>query len=477
MLMLEKVFEIMNQSGLDYCVQNKYEMMPEEIPSDIDIMYANASENFFDELIGKISLEMHLIITQKVVHDYLQYTYVLSPKTPEHSFRLQLDFYRALSFRKYKNVMPGEEMLESKRLYKGFYVPAYDVELAYLIMRRTIKYDLDDGHLAIAKRLIALDCEKCTARLNHEFGSELTELLLDMIERQDKEVFYSNHRELSGRLLEISKKKTGVKFHLDTFTFSLVKIFPQRILSPVGYSVAFLAPDGAGKSTLIEGIENTCEGSFYGIKKYYFRPHFLKNMGSYNLVNPHGEDSVNPNPHGVMPDGKFKSIVRFGFYQLDFILGWAMVIEKDLLRKKLVLFDRYYFDYYADMLRYRYSLSSGFAEKMRWMVPKPDLLLILDGDSEVFYARKQELTKVEIENQLKAYRKVASQYKNAVLLKADRTVNEVLAEATETILCKKAMRTLTQMKISKEMKDKLQSNLLMNSTKDMICCWRIHNGE
>ena len=33
MLLLEKVFKVINESNLDYCIQNKYEMMPEEIRS------------------------------------------------------------------------------------------------------------------------------------------------------------------------------------------------------------------------------------------------------------------------------------------------------------------------------------------------------------------------------------------------------------------------------------------------------------
>lgn len=51
MLLLEKVFQTINESGLDYCIQNKYEMMPEEIPSDIDMMYRNADESFLDQLV------------------------------------------------------------------------------------------------------------------------------------------------------------------------------------------------------------------------------------------------------------------------------------------------------------------------------------------------------------------------------------------------------------------------------------------
>ena len=78
MLLLEKVFKVINESGLDYCIQNKYEMMPEEIPSDIDMMYRNANEKDLDKIVLDVAKETRLLITQKIVQDYGEYTYILS---------------------------------------------------------------------------------------------------------------------------------------------------------------------------------------------------------------------------------------------------------------------------------------------------------------------------------------------------------------------------------------------------------------
>ena len=97
MLLLEKVFEIINASGLEYCIQNKYEMMPEVIPSDIDMMYKDASEEFLDNLVRKIAKETGLIITQKICQGYYEFTYIISYPCPKEYFQLQLDFYRAIS--------------------------------------------------------------------------------------------------------------------------------------------------------------------------------------------------------------------------------------------------------------------------------------------------------------------------------------------------------------------------------------------
>ena len=75
MVLLEKIFDIINRSGLDYCIQNKYEMMPEEIPSDIDMMYRGAGEKDLDALVIRIAQETRLLITQKIVQGYYEYKY------------------------------------------------------------------------------------------------------------------------------------------------------------------------------------------------------------------------------------------------------------------------------------------------------------------------------------------------------------------------------------------------------------------
>ena len=459
MLLLERVFQIINESGLDYCVQNKYEMMPEEIPSDIDMMYRNADEKFFDGLMAKIANATEMIISQKIVHDYLQYTYIFTPASPKEEFRLQLDFYRALSFHKYRNVMPGEQMLNTKVRYKCFFIPAPEIEVVYQIMRRVIKEDMTTEHLNIIRKHFVNSNEEVIKTIRKIFSPDIAEQLLEMIESNSTEAFYINLNKLKNNLLQISKMNTGPRFYYNSIKFTITKVIPQRIIHPVGLSVAFVSPDGGGKSTVIKGVQDTCAGSFFGVSQYYFRPRLLKNIGSYNVANPHGEENSNPEPHNVRLDGKIKSIVRFFYYQVDFILGWIIKVYKDLIQKKLVLFDRYYYDYYADMQRYRYSLSSDFAVQLSWMIPKPDLVIVLDGDPKVFFMRKQELTVDEIRNQLAAFRRISEDCRNVEYIKADREEKEVLNSVTKAILCKKAEMTLKRMKLNSNEMSILKSNI------------------
>ena len=65
----------------------------------------------------------------------------------------------------------------------------------------------------------------------------------------------------------------------------------------------------------------------------------------------------------------------------------------------MVLFDRYYYDYY---------FQPGHKNTPHWLVdifrifaPKPDVVLLLQADPEKIHARKPELTIEEIARQLK----------------------------------------------------------------------------
>lgn len=446
MLLLEKVFKIINESGLKYCIQNKYEMMPEEIPSDIDMMYKDASEEFLDKLVEKIARETGLIVTQKICQGYYEYTYIISYPCPKEYFQLQLDFYRAISRRGYLNIMPAEEMLDTRRFYKCFYVPDYYIELKYMWIRRTIKHDLDESHVKISREIYARNPEEYRARLEVDYGKELTELILKIVETGDLSIFYNNFEKFNSKAKKISRKNSPLSIKLKYLKFMLFTVIPKRVFHKCGMSVAFIAPDGAGKSTIIKHVKETVSGSFYGVDVLYMRPHLFKNPGHYNPVSPHEESEKNNEPHNVKLNNPIKSFIRYIFYNLDFIFGTLFKINKKKIKKRLIIFDRYYYDYYADLKRYQYSFPKWVPKMFSWMIPKPDLIFVLEASPECIFGRKQELTIDEIRKQLEAYKLIVKRNSNAYAINVERDVESIVDEITMLILQVSEDRTKKIMK-------------------------------
>lgn len=447
MLLLEKIFKIINESGLDYCIQNKYEMMPENIPSDIDMMYRGADEKFLDALVVKIAKDCGLLIVQKIVQGYYQFSYMLTYPYPQEKFQLLLDFYGSISWKGIYQVMPADDMIEGKRFYKCFYVPNYYVELKYMWLRRTIKHDLNEEHIAIAKGLFAKNSSCFKKKLIDDFGEQMTMLILKILETEDKQLFYDNYNVFLKSIQVIANKNTTITKRCSSYWFKMSRIISQRLVHTCGLSVAFLSPDGGGKSTIIKQIEETCAGSFCGIQYIYTRPHLLKNPGAYSIMNPHGEGDGNPNPHGKELHGRIKSLCRFLFYVIDYILGTLLKIYPMKVMKKLVIFDRFYYDYLVDLQRYQYNLPKWIPLLFRHVIPSPDIVFVLDGLPEVLYARKKELTLEELKYQVGAYRKVANMLKSSQLIDVNRDIATVAQEVTHAIILKKARKVAKQMHI------------------------------
>lgn len=111
------------------------------------------------------------------------------------------------------------------------------------------------------------------------------------------------------------------------------------------------------------------------------------------------------------------------------------------IKKKLVIFDRYYYDYYADMARYQYSLPTWVAKMFAWCIPSPDLIFVLDAPAEILYQRKQELPIEELRKQREAFKTFAENKRNAVLVDATQDAKQVADSITEKVLRYKAEQT------------------------------------
>ncbi len=191
--------------------------------------------------------------------------------------------------------------------------------------------------------------------------------------------------------------------------------------------LAFLGPDGVGKSTVIEAVEEFLKPSRLKILLVHWRP---------KLAGQEPPDAeVVTDPHGRSARGVLASSLALGLLWVRWMIGRFGRTWHQRAKQKIMVSDRYYPDLLVDPRRYRYGGSLRLARWVFRTLPKPDLTLILLAAPEVILARKEEVSREELNRQLSAYRALADELPNDVVtLDAGRRVSEVREEVVRILL-------------------------------------------
>ena len=273
-------------------------------------------------------------------------------------------------------------------------------------------------------------------------GSQLAEKIFLQIENKDfdKMLVYSN--DLTDALKRFAIKKSLLKTFKYTLEFYWDKL--NRIVFRYSkYSKVFsvMAPDGAGKTTFIDALIKKIDFYFVNDKDdnrcnvYHFRPNIFPNLGELGeKAGIKDQDKDFTNPHRAKPANRLSSFVRIIYYWLDYVIGFNVLVRKDVQYDRFSVFDRYSYDLLVDPTRTRLNLPLWLRKLFVKCMPHPKVVFYLDASPEVIYKRKQELTLDEITRQNKLYKKVASSNKRFITLDSNRPVNESVDEAIKIIL-------------------------------------------
>jgi thymidylate kinase len=192
---------------------------------------------------------------------------------------------------------------------------------------------------------------------------------------------------------------------------------PCKVPASRGLWIAFLGPDGVGKSSVIEQLQHRLEPEFDDIILFHFRPRFRRHGAQRPAVTC---------PHAHRPRGALISAGKLIYWLVDCWYGYLTVIRPGKQREGLLIFDRYYPDILVDPLRYRLpQRGATFARWLATLAPQPDLYVLLDAPAETVQQRKAELPLSESHRQRIAYLKVFEGIRNKLLVNANRPVGEV----------------------------------------------------
>jgi thymidylate kinase len=156
--------------------------------------------------------------------------------------------------------------------------------------------------------------------------------------------------------------------------------------------IVVLGPDGAGKSSVVQGLmskltQSGCDARIRHLKPWFF----LSRQGE--------AVTIAVDPQGRPPHSVPRSVAKIFFWLME---EWSADLFQDS-KKSLLLCDRYYHDLLIDWKRYRYGGPLWAARLVGILMPHPDLWILLDAPPEVFQARKQEVSLEETKRQRQAY--------------------------------------------------------------------------
>ena len=106
-----------------------------------------------------------------------------------------------------------------------------------------------------------------------------------------------------------------------------------------------------------------------------------------------------------------------------------------MARSETLIFDRYFHDLLIDPKRYRYAGPMGVPRSIRRLIPpSKTIFIILDADEDLILRRKQELSQDELRRQRVAYKDFSSSVSNAMIVRTDKPVDEIVAEIVDKIV-------------------------------------------
>lgn len=219
----------------------------------------------------------------------------------------------------------------------------------------------------------------------------------------------------------------------------LYEMFRRTQRTPASM-IAVVGPDGVGKTTFIELLrQELCRVMVKdndAIEVSHFRPNVFPNIKKLVSGKCYDESQERfTDPHRASPAGAISSLMRLGYYWLDYLLGYWLIIRSRCIAGKIYVFDRYFYDFIVDPRRSRIRLPAWVRKGFLAMTPKPDVVFFLDCDADVISTRKQELSRDEIQRQLDEYRRLAALYPGRfVRLDARQAPDESCRQALKQII-------------------------------------------
>jgi thymidylate kinase len=421
--LLQAILELFDANGVPYCILHGYKDYPARVASDVDcVIPAEFLPRQLATLLRANRDRLGAVVVQWIRYKSTGHCFVLATDGIAGGWEfLTVDV--TSDYRGYGRVFyRGQEILASRSLERGFWIPSPALEFACYLVKKVGKRSLTEEHGPRLTELYNLDPAGCDREIGR-FWSRGSVHLIGSVASSGKwdtlrEALPSLRRELlwpgtAGALWSSAQYWA---------TDGLRRL--RRWQAPTGLHVVFLGADGAGKSTTIAALEEALAPVFRRGSRSHLAPALFRRARPGPVTSPHGQP----------PRSMVGSLAKAAYWLVDYTLGYYVKIRPALARSALILFDRYLVDALIDPRRYRYHGPRWLLQFIWWLIPKPDLVILLDAPPQVLRARKQEVSLRETERQRHAYLQLVRALPNGHIVDAAQPLDRVVAAVGTIVL-------------------------------------------
>jgi thymidylate kinase len=413
------LFSSLDSNQVRYCVLHSWEQLPQDLSSDLDIAVHPGDDrnliSVFRSLRGKGYTPIQVI---NYFVDAYCFRFLWFEGPGINSVAVDVIF----KHQRGPLMAPSVNLLVSGRRRHGmFWIPAPEAEFTFLLARKTWKGTAPFRQERRLKLLVEQLGRPTAERLAGElFPGKLTVRVVEACVSGRLNPLLA---QIKAQVWKASLVRNPLRLIADLL-FDGIRLV-RRWSQPTGLFVAVMGPDGTGKSTLIEHMVQAVSPAFDRHRLFHWRPMLLWRRKTTR-------DTTRP--HSLPPHSPWRSITRLLAHVLDYSLGYWLLVRPVLARSGIVVFDRYFDDIRIDPKRYRYGGPLWLARVVRPLIPKPDLVLVLDAPDAVIISRKQEVAQEEVECQRRLYSKYQNTTSRTQSINATGAITQVTDETARVIL-------------------------------------------
>jgi thymidylate kinase len=423
---------------LQYCILAGYDTYPDSIASDVDFMVLPADAPRIPAILAAVAARSGSRLVQCIAHETTAAWFVIARQGQASLSFLHPDLstdYR----RRGRLWLRAQDMVTRRRRHpRGFWIPSTADAFIYYLIKKLDKGAISSAQADELKRRYQSAPGAAHQLLEHYFPARGVDLIERALQGRDHASLGASLDTLRDQLHSRAPAEPLLQ-RLRQFTANGMRL-ANRLQRPTGLSIAFLGPDGCGKSSVIDQVRHDLRNVFRRVEYQHLRPRPLAR----------GDPPANApivDPHGQKARGTAGSVAKLLHFWSTYLIGTLLWTFPRRVSSTLVIFDRYYHDLLADPHRYRYGAQLRWARLLGLLVPEPELVFILDAPPQVVQARKQEVPFAESERQRRAYLDLAPQLREAHVIDATQPLDKVVADVVAIVLARLESRAAARLNL------------------------------